>query len=130
VSQGPGERPQRVTVMHPRTGAVRRVVPRPVAHEIDDQTLLGDLLVRSLVRAQLGLVLRTVTLLGVLLGGLPLVFALVPVTRHARLLGLPLPWLLLGVAVYPALVGLGALHVRMAQRSERAFVDLVERSRR
>ena len=89
---------------------------------------MGELLVRSLVRAQLLLALRLVTVLAVLLGGLPLLFAVVPATRDVDVLGLPLPWLALGVLVYPALVLGGAVHVRLAERHERDFVDLVERS--
>jgi hypothetical protein len=43
-------------------------------------------------------------------------------------LGLPLPWLVLGVLAYPALVAGGAMHLRLAERHERDFVELVERS--
>ena len=42
-----------------------------------------------------------------------------------RVLGVPLPWLLLGVVVYPFLVLLGWLYVRRAERNERDFADLV-----
>jgi hypothetical protein len=42
--------------------------------------------------------------------------------------GVPLPWLLLGGLVYPALVALGWFYVRQAERVEREFSDLVERS--
>ncbi|HEV7209666.1 MAG TPA: hypothetical protein VIC62_18740 [Nakamurella sp.] len=118
-----------MTVTHPRTKAARRHPPRPAVHEIDEETDVGDLLVRSLVRAQLGLALRTVTALSLVLGGLPLLFALVPNARSARLFGVPLPWLTLGLLAYPLLVGLGAVHVRLAQRHERDFVALIERSR-
>ena len=89
---------------------------------------MGDLLVRSLMRAQLALALRLRAVLATLLGGLPLLFALAPATRTAQVLGLPLPWLALGVLVYPALLAGGLLHVRLAERHERDFVDLVERS--
>jgi len=125
----PEPRPPRVTVTHPRTMAVQRHPPRAAVHEIDEQTDVGDLLVRSLVRAQLGLALRTVAALTLVLGGLPLVFALAPSARSAQLFGVPLPWLTLGLLAYPLLVGLGAVHVRLAQRHERDFVALVERSR-
>jgi len=40
-------------------------------------------------------------------------------------LGLPVPWLLLGVVVYPALLGLGWVYVRRAERNERDFAELV-----
>ena len=44
------------------------------------------------------------------------------------MLGLQLPWLLLGVLAYPALLAGGALYVRLAERNERDFVELVERT--
>ncbi len=61
------------------------------------------------------------------LGLLPLVFALVPSTRRVHVLGLPLPWLVLGILVYPSLVLVGRFYVRAAERNERDFVELVSR---
>jgi len=119
-------RPERVRVTAPR--AVRRPPGRPVLRALDEQDVVGELLVRSLVRAQLGLALRLGAVLALLLGGLPLLFALVPAVRDARVAGLPLPWLLLGVLVHPALLACGWLHVRLAERAERDFVELVDRS--
>ena len=127
-ASGPGEPPRRVTVTSPRTTAVRRPPGRSALRALDEQDLVGELLVRSLVRAQLLLALRLLTVLAVLLGGLPLLFAVVPPTRDVEVLGLPLPWLVLGVLVYPALVVGGAVHLRLAERHERDFVELVERS--
>jgi len=116
----------RVRVTAPR--AVRRPPGRPALRALAEQDVVGDLLVRSLMRAQLALALRLLAVLAVLLGGLPLLFALVPATRDAQVLGLPLPWLVLGALVYPALLAAGLLHVRLAERHERDLVDLVERS--
>ena len=120
--------PRRVVVTGPRSPTVRRPPGAPGVRALDEQTAVGELLVRSLIRAQLQLALRSAAVLGVLLGGLPLLFALAPGTRDARVLGLPLPWLLLGVLVYPALWLVGWVHVRLAERNERDFVELVERS--
>ena len=125
---GPEDPPRREVVTSPRTTAARRPPGRSGLHALDEQDRVGELLVRSLVRAQLWLALRTLAVLAVGLGGLPLLFALVPDSRTAVVLGLPLPWLLLGVVVYPSLVVLGGLHLRRAERNEREFVDLVERS--
>jgi hypothetical protein len=124
----PGEPPRRVVVTSPRTAAVRRPPGRAALRALDEQDRVGELLVRSLVRAQLLLALRLLTVLTVLLGGLPLLFAVVPATREVELVGLPLPWLALGVLVYPALVVGGAVHLRLAERHERDFAELVERS--
>jgi hypothetical protein len=42
-------------------------------------------------------------------------------------LGLHLPWVLLGVLVFPVVVLAGWFYVRQAERGEREFADLVER---
>ena len=117
---------ERVRVTGPR--AVRRPPGRPGLAALAEQDVVGELLARSLVRAQLTLALRVLALYAVLLGGLPLMFALVPATREAQVAGVPLPWLLLGALVYPALLVGGLVHVRLAERHERDFVELVERS--
>ena len=126
MTEGPP--PRRVTVTSPRTTAARRPPGRAGLQALDEQDRVGELLVRSLVRAQLLLALRSLAVLAVVVGGLPLLFALVPTSREAVVLGLPLPWLALGVLVYPGLVLAGWLHLRRAERNEREFVDLVERS--
>lgn len=107
--------------------AVRRPQPRPVSTDIDEQTVVGEVYMRSLVRAQLRLGVLVLLAVGTALGGLPLLFAASPSLREAEVLGLPVPWWLLGVLAYP-LVGLAAwAYVRVAERSERDFSDLVER---
>lgn len=122
------EPPRRVAVTSPRTSAVRRPPGRSALRALDEQDVVGELLVRSLVRAQLLLALRLLAALTVLLGGLPLLFALAPATRTASLLGLPVPWLVLGVLVHPALLLAGLVYLRLAERHEREFTELVERS--
>lgn len=122
------EPPRRVVVTSPRAKATRRAPGRPVLTAIDEQDVVGQLLVRSLVRAQLSLALRVAAVVGCLIGGLPLLFAALPATRDVTVLGVALPWLLLGVLVYPVLLLAGWLYVRLAERHERDFVDLVERS--
>ncbi|HWH30809.1 MAG TPA: hypothetical protein VNU26_17945, partial [Mycobacteriales bacterium] len=75
--------PRRVVVTSPRTTAARRPPGRAAVQSLDVQDAVGELLVRSLVRAQLVLALRMLLVLAVLLGGLPLLFALLPQTRDA-----------------------------------------------
>jgi putative solute:sodium symporter small subunit len=111
--------PRRVRVTGPRAGRRRRA---SIASEIDAQTELGEVYMRSLMRSQLRLALGV---LAVLVLTLPLLFARVPALQHARILGVPLGWLLLGVGAYPLLVALAAFYVRRAERNERAFHDLV-----
>ncbi|WP_199485218.1 hypothetical protein [Actinomadura craniellae] len=100
-----------------------------MTQEIDEQTGLGEAYMRSLIRAQLRLALRVCGALGCVIGGLPLLFLVLPGVREARLLGLPVAWLLLAGLVYPAFVVTGWWYVRQAERNERDFADLVDRAR-
>ncbi|GAA1255174.1 hypothetical protein GCM10009677_01230 [Sphaerisporangium rubeum] len=120
------ERPRREVVTSPRTTAARR--PRyPATREIDEQTRLGEVYMRSLIRTQLRLALFVCTVLACVVGGLPLLFLLVPHLSDLRVAGLPLPWVVLAGLIYPAFVAGAWLHVRQAERNERHFADLVER---
>lgn len=119
---------RRVVVTSPRRRATRSTARPAIARDIDEQTRLGEVYIRSLMRAQLRLAGMACGVFVVVLGGLPLLFALVPQTRSVDLLGLPLPWLVLGVLVYPALFVGGWFYVRQAERNEREFARLVERS--
>lgn len=100
---------------------------RRASTELAEQSPVGDALLRGLVRTQLTLALRFATLVLAGLGGLPILFALAPSVTRARPFGASLPWLLLGVAAFPLLFAAGALYVRVAERTEREFTDLVER---
>lgn len=116
----------RVRITSPRTRAARSRTRRSNAAEIDALTRLGEVYVQSLVRAQLRLAVAVVVTLSATVGLLPVLFRVLPLD-DVRLLGLPLPWLLLGVVVYPWLLVLAWWYVRRAERNEAAFVDLVER---
>jgi hypothetical protein len=126
----PPIRGRRVVVRSPRaTGGVPRAARRgEVTRDIDEQTQLGEVYVASLVRAQLRLALAVCSVFGCLLGGLPLLFALQPAVRDFEIFGIAFPWLVLGLAVYPTLLAGALLYVRQAERNERDFADLVERS--
>jgi hypothetical protein len=116
----------RIRITSPRAVGARSRSRRSNAAEIDAQTRLGEVYVQSLIRAQLRLALYVVLLLTATLGVLPVLFRLLPIDR-VHLLGVPLPWLLLGACVYPWLVALAWWYVRRAERNEAAFEDLVER---
>lgn len=96
--------------------------------DVHEQTALGDVYLRSLLREQLGLALAVLGLLAVVLGSLPLVFHLWPALADIEVAGLPVAWLGLGVVVYPFLLLLGWRYVRSVERNERDFVDLVGES--
>ena len=119
--------PERVRVTSPRTTSGRRREPPSAAHEIDAQSQVGEIYLRSLLRAQLRLGVTVIVLLAVLVGGLPLLFWLAPTWMAVDFLGMPLAWGLLGFVVYPTLVAIGWWYVRAAERNERAFTDVVQR---
>ena len=118
---------KRVRVTHPRTDGVRRSPVRPVIHEIDEQTQLGEVYMTSLVRSQRRLAIVVCALTAILLVGIAMLGALVPSFGSARLFGIALPWLVLGVLVYPALICLAAYAIRHAERNENDFTHLVQR---
>lgn len=115
--------PERVRVTGPprRHGQARR----PGTGDIDAGTRIGAILMGSLVTEQRRLAMGVLGVLGLLVVSLPLVFHLFPALADVRLLGVPIPWVLLGVAVYPLLVLLGWLYVRAAEANERDFAELV-----
>jgi len=118
--------PKRVRVV--LAEVVHKSHPVPQARrELAEQTHVGDALVRGLVRAQLALALRLAAVVAIGLGGLPLFFTLAPNVTSARPFGIALPWVLLGVAAYPFLFAAGWVYVRLAERNERDFADLMER---
>ena len=118
---------ERVRITSPRASAARRPPVRAATREIDEQTGVGEVYMRSLMHDQLRLTLSVIGFVVVTLGGLPLLFAVVPVTRSVEIAGIPLPWLLLGVAVYPVLYGAARYYVRRAERIEDAFSEFVGR---
>ncbi|MGH3412847.1 MAG: hypothetical protein ACRDPH_07195 [Marmoricola sp.] len=113
---------RRVRVTGPRTQRPRRT---SVASEIDAQTELGEVYMRSLMRTQLRLALGVMALLGLTLGLLPVLFLAFPALVRTHVGGIPLPWLLLGLLAYPAMIALARFYTRRAERHERSFRDLV-----
>lgn len=98
--------------------------------ELTQQTRVGEALVRGLVRAQLALALRMSLVVLIGLGGLPWLFAVAPSVGRVTVFGAHLPWLLLGVASFPFLIAVGWAYVRLAERNEQDFTDLVQRPER
>lgn len=102
----------------------RRVV-RTLA-ELQDQTSVGEALVRQLMWLQLMLSIRMMLLTIVVLVSIPLAFLLVPSLGTTTILGLRLPWLLLGFAVYPFFVAVAWSYNRSADHTEQTFAEWVE----
>jgi hypothetical protein len=114
--------PARVRVTAPRRARSRRST---VVAEIDQQTVVGDIYIRSLMRSQLRLALAVLVVLMATVGALPVVFSAWPRLAAHRLVGVPVVWVVLGACCYPVLVALAVLYVRRAERNERAFGELV-----
>ena len=123
VTPQPG-RGKRVRVVLAERRRTRRVV-RTLA-EVEKQTAEGEELLRRLVRDQLSLAIRRGGLTVAVLGSLPLAFALVPSLGAVEVLGLRLPWLVLGVAVYPFLLAVAWSYNRNAEHYEQEFAEMVE----
>jgi hypothetical protein len=119
------EPPQRVTVV--LADGTPRPRPDAAAREIEEQTPVGEVLVTGLIRTQLALALRLSLVVAALFGIQPLMFALSPGLARVSVGGLPLPWLLLGVLAYPAVLAVAWAYVRSAERNERHFAELVSR---
>jgi hypothetical protein len=122
-----GDGPRRVRVTSPRTSAARRPATHTGTREIDEQTRVGEVYMHSLIQSQLRLALAVIAGTVVVLGGLPLLFTFVPATRTVAVFGLPLPWLLLGVVVYPVVYVAARIYVRHAERIEAEFTEFVGR---
>lgn len=94
--------------------------------EVQEQTQVGDALVRGLVRAQLGLALRLGAVVVCLVGTIPALNAVFPALGAVTVFGIRLNWLVLAGLVYPLLYGIGWSYVRLAEQSERDFVGVVD----
>ena len=123
------EPPRRTRIVLARAGGTG-AAGEGLHAELTEQTRVGEALVKGLVRAQLALALRLSLVVAIGLGALPLLFAVAPDVAAAKALGVSLPWLLLGVASFPLLVLVGWAYVRLAERNEQDFTDLVRRPER
>lgn len=94
--------------------------------EVQEQTEVGDVLIRGLMRAQLGLALRLAGLTLLVLCAIPLLMAIFPELGAVTVFGIRLPWLVLGFGVYPMLLAVCWLYNRLADRNEQEFADLVD----
>jgi hypothetical protein len=97
---------------------------RPPRDELADATALGDLYLRRLIRAQLSVSVLALVTFGALLGGLPLMLLLLPGLGDVDVLGVPLPLALVGVPMFPFLLGLGWLYQHRADALDATFGDL------
>lgn len=118
----PGRRRARVRVS--RTVPVRGRVTSPARSP--EVVSVYD---RSLRRAQLRSSVTTLLAVVLPLLALPALGVLLPGLAGLPVLGVPLSWLLLAVAVYPAIWLAGRRHVAEAERTEDDFRELLGEER-
>ena len=112
----------RVRVTAPLSAARPAVQSREAAEESE----VGQLFVRSLIRTQLRLALVVAGGFLLVLCAFPLLLAAVPGLAGTLVAGIPFDWLLLGAGIYPV-TGLSAwLYIRSAARNEARYRDLAE----
>lgn len=112
----------RIRVTAPRSAARPAVESREAAEE----SAVGQVFVRSLIRSQLRLALVVAGGFLLILGAFPLLLAAIPGLAELRVAGIPFDWLLLGAGIYPV-TGLSAwLYIRSAARNEARYRDLAE----
>jgi hypothetical protein len=116
---------ERTRITHPRTTAARHGPTRPPAREIDELTALGELYLESLLRSQRRTAFSVCAATMGTLIALAVAVATFSGWRAITVFGVQLPWVLVGCAVYPALGSIGYLAVRLLERNERAFADLM-----
>ena len=122
----PGGPPPRVRITGSRRAA-RAPERRPLRAELSEQTGLGEVYLHGLMRAQFRLAATIIAFGVAILGGIPLLFWLVPASRTWELFGVPLAWIIIGVAVYPVTVLAAASYVRRATKIESDFTDVIRR---
>jgi hypothetical protein len=116
---------ERIRITHPRTTAARPGPARPPSREVDELTALGELYLDSLLRSQRRTAFGACAATIGLLVALAVAAAEFAGWRAITVLGIQLPWLLVGFVVYPALGGIGYTAVRLLERNERAFAELM-----
>ncbi|WP_055475713.1 hypothetical protein [Gordonia sp. HS-NH1] len=115
--------PQRERVVLAARRGARMVRTRV---EVQEQTEVGDALVRGLMRAQLGLALRLGGALLAVSAAIPVAAWLFPGIADAEVFGIRLIWLVLGLLAFPVLYLTGRLYVHLAEQAERDFMGLVD----
>ena len=98
----------------------------PGLSDLRDDTSAGRLLVRSLVRAQLGLSLMCLTFALTLTASFPVIAAMVPAVARTTVAGVPLTLIVLGFAFYPVFLAVGWFYNRHARQLEARFTHLVD----
>ncbi|WP_077489148.1 hypothetical protein [Sinomonas mesophila] len=118
------DRSRRVRVTAPLSSAARAPQTPSLSREVEEQSELGGVVLRSLMRSQLRL---AAAVAGAFLAAVLTVWALSSLAAQLPWLpGLPLVWLLVGALPYPAAVLCGVAYYRAATRTEQRYSELLE----
>jgi hypothetical protein len=115
--------PRRVRIVHPRTEAASRTVSQPPVSPPGSGSDVDDVSIRSLIRGQARIAGLVTAATVILLGGLATLGAFWPASGRTKLV----PWIVLGVLIYPLLIALAWFAVRQSERNEDAFRDVTTR---
>lgn len=126
MSSGRRRLPRRPALRGSREGRGRTALRSP-REELAEATVHGQVYLRRLRRAQLGLSALALVAFGAIFGVLPLALYLLPVLRQTMLLGVPIGLWILIVPMLPLFVTIGWLYARRADSLDDAFRDVVER---
>jgi hypothetical protein len=121
----PEEKPARVAVRAPAGSRYSRPRSVPDPDDLYQRDQYGETLLRSLIRAQVGVTIGVLLPAAAVVATYPLLSVLVPGVTRAMVGPLPLSVLVLGFGLYPPLVLLALAYVRLARRVEERFVKLL-----
>ncbi|WP_229052230.1 hypothetical protein [Aeromicrobium sp. Leaf350] len=99
---------------------------RSARQEVAEQSTVGAVYVRSLVRAQRRAAIATTLVAAVSIGVLPVLFWSDLPVRTWTIASVPVVWIVLGVLVYPWVWWLGRAYVWRAEHNESTFVALMD----
>lgn len=118
-------RPERITVRGRGRSSFGRPRSVPEASDLYEPDQYGEALLRSLMRAQLGVTVGVLLPAAAVVATYPLLAVLVPSLARVMVGPLPLSIVILGFGIYPPLVVLAMAYVRRARRVEEHFADLL-----
>ncbi len=118
-------RPARVAVRAPTGPASGRPRSVPGPDDLYQRDHYGETLLRSLMRAQLGVTVGVLLPAAAVVATYPLLSVLLPRMSQVMVGPLPLSILVLGFGIYPPFVALAVVYVRRARRVEERFLHLL-----
>jgi hypothetical protein len=100
-------------------------LPPPAAVQVDHG--YWQIMIRSLIRAQLGLSLVCLAFALAVAASFPILCALLPGLARAKVFGLPLTLIALGAGIFPVILIIGIFYNYQAGRLEQRFISLADR---